>query len=129
MIVGKRVYILDDEPDVVDLLRTILVKEGYEIETETDARAGLARLLEWKPDLLLLDLMMPGVDGFEVLKIIRQDELGVHLPILILSARTGIEDQILSLQLRADSYLCKPFSPKGLLAEVRRLLEEPGKGS
>jgi len=124
--VGKRVFILDDEPDLVDLLRTILEKEGYEVECETDARRGLARLLDETPDLLLLDLMMPGVDGFEVLKLLRQDFISPRMPILILSARTGTEDQIQSLQLGADAYLCKPFSPKELIAEIGKLLNGAG---
>ena len=123
---GNRIFILDDEPDVVGLLRIILDKEGFEVESETDARRGLARLLEQSPDLLLLDLMMPGVDGFEVLKLLRQDFLSPRLPILILSARTGTEDKIQSLQLGADGYICKPFSPKELIAEVRRVIGHEG---
>jgi len=120
--VGNRIFILDDEPDVVGLLRIILEKEGFDVESETDARGGLSRLLDDPPDLLVLDLMMPGVDGFEVLKLLRQDFVSPRFPILILSARTGTEDKIQSLQLGADGYLCKPFSPKHLIAEVNRLV-------
>ena len=119
---GNRIFILDDEPDVVGLLRIILEKEGFEVECETDARGGLSRLLDQPPDLLVLDLMMPGVDGFEVLKLLRQDFVRPRFPILILSARTGTEDKIQSLQLGADGYLCKPFSPRHLIEEVRRLV-------
>lgn len=119
---GNRIFILDDEPDVVGLLRIILEKEGFDVESETDARGGLSRLLDDPPDLLVLDLMMPGVDGFEVLKLLRQDFVSPRFPILILSARTGTEDKIQSLQLGADGYLCKPFSPKHLIAEVNRLV-------
>lgn len=126
---GNRIFILDDEPDVVGLLRIILEKEGFDVESETDARGGLSRLLDDPPDLLVLDLMMPGVDGFEVLKLLRQDFVSPRFPILILSARTGTEDKIQSLQLGADGYLCKPFSPKHLIEEVSRLVgdvEEAG---
>jgi len=121
--VKKRVFILDDEADVVDLLRVILIKEGFEVQHDTDAWRGLSRILEEIPDLLLLDLMMPGIDGFEVLKILRQDPEGCHLPILILSARIGNEDQIQSLQLGANAYVCKPFSPRELVIQVRQMLD------
>jgi len=121
----KCIFIMDDEPDVVDLLHVILTKEGFKVRSETDARIGLPQILDEVPDLLLLDLMMPGIDGFEVLKILRQDPNGARLPILILSARTGNEDQIQSLQLGADAYLYKPFSPRELIRQIRRMLELP----
>ena len=123
---AKHIFIMDDEPEVVGLLQIILEKEGFEVECETEPRRGLGRLLEQSPDLLLLDLMMPGVDGFEMLKLLRQDFVSPRFPILILSARAGTEDQIQSLQLGADGYICKPFSPRELIAEVKRLVGEGG---
>ena len=120
---AHRVFVLDDEMDVVELLRTILETEDYEVEVETSPYDALTRLLEDPPDLLMLDLMMPDLDGFELLKLLRLDPRGASVPVLIISARTGHQDQLLSLQLGADAYVCKPFSPMELLKQVRELIE------
>ncbi|HHQ47926.1 MAG TPA: response regulator transcription factor [Acidobacteria bacterium] len=118
----SRVFVVDDEPDVVELLQTVLEIEGYEVETATDGRAALARLLADPPDLLILDLMMPDLDGMELLKLLRLDPAAAGVPVLILSARTGQHDQIATLQLGANAYICKPFSTKELVVQVRQLL-------
>jgi DNA-binding response OmpR family regulator len=119
----KRVFVVDDERDVADLLRTILEVEGFEVEIDTDGRFALARILGDPPDLFILDLMMPELDGFELLKLLRLDPRGASIPVLIVSARTGHQDQIESLQLGANAYVCKPFSPRDLVRQVRQLLE------
>ncbi len=121
-----RILVVDDEPDVAELVQTILAAEGHEVEVATGGRRALARVLEEPPDLLVLDLMMPEMDGFQVLKLIRADERTATLPVLILSARTAHADQIGGLQLRANAYVCKPFSPRELVAEVRALLGAAG---
>jgi DNA-binding response OmpR family regulator len=118
----SRVFVVDDEPDVVELLRTILRSHGFEVEVDTDGRSALTRILADPPDLFILDLMMPDLDGFELLKLLRLDPRGVRIPVLILSARTGHQEQLESLQLGANAYVCKPFSPRELLAQVRDLL-------
>lgn len=119
-----RVFVVDDEPDVVDLLRTILETGDHDVEVATDPQLALSQLLDSPPDLLILDLMMPQLDGFELLKLFRQDPRCASVPVLILSARSGHRDQILSLQCGADAYICKPFSPRDLLCEVRKLLRK-----
>ncbi len=125
----KRVFVVDDEPDVVELLQTILQAAGFEVEVATDGRSALARLLAKPADLLVLDLMMPDLDGFELLKLLRLDQRAAAMPVLIVSARTGQQDQIESLQLGANAYLCKPFSPRDLVRQIRALLElEPADG-
>jgi len=125
----KRVFVVDDEPDVVELLQTILQAAGFEVEVATDGRSALARLLAKPADLLVLDLMMPDLDGFELLKLLRLDQRAAAMPVLIVSARTGQQDQIESLQLGANAYLCKPFSPSDLVRQIRALLElEPADG-
>jgi DNA-binding response OmpR family regulator len=118
----SRIVVVDDERDVVDLLKTILEVEGFTVEIETDGRAALSRILADPPDLFILDLMMPDLDGFELLKLLRLDPRGARLPVLIVSARTGHQDQIESLQLGADAYICKPFSPRELVRQIRQLL-------
>lgn len=120
----NRIYVVDDEPDMVELLATVLKGEGYEIETYTDGRAALARVLEEPPDLLLLDLMMPDLDGFELLKLLRLDSRGRNVVVLVVSARTGHRAQLETLQLGANAYIYKPFSPRELAMQVRHLLEE-----
>lgn len=120
----NRIYVVDDEPDMVELLATVLKGEGHEIETYTDGRAALARVLEEPPDLLLLDLMMPDLDGFELLKLLRLDSRGRNVVVLVVSARTGHRAQLETLQLGANAYIYKPFSPRELATQVRHLLEE-----
>ncbi len=117
-----RIFVVDDEPDMVELLATILRSDGFEVETETDGRSALARVLADPPDLFLLDLMMPDLDGMELLKLLRLDPKGAQVPVLVVSARTGHQDQIGTLQLGANAYICKPFSPRELVRQVRQLL-------
>lgn len=119
---------VDDEPDVVELLQTILQSAGFEVEVATDGRSALARILAKPADLLVLDLMMPDLDGFELLKLLRLDRRAAEMPVLIVSARTGQQDQIESLQLGANAYLCKPFSPRDLVRQARALLEVQEEG-
>ncbi len=120
----SRIFVVDDEPDVVELLETVLGIEGFTVDVATDGRTALARILADPPDLLILDLMMPDLDGMELLKLLRLDPRGLRIPVLIVSARTGQHDQITSLQMGANAYICKPFSNKELIAQVRQLLGE-----
>lgn len=120
----NRIYVVDDEPDMVELLATVLKGEGYDVETYTDGRAALARVLEDPPALLLLDLMMPDLDGFELLKLLRLDSRGKNVVVLVVSARTGHRAQLETLQLGANAYIYKPFSPRELVVQVRQLLAQ-----
>ena len=106
----NRIYVVDDEPDMVELLATVLKGEGHEIETYTDGRAALARVLEEPPDLLLLDLMMPDLDGFALLERVDQAELTV--PIIIVTAHTTMANAIEAMKRGAMDYLSKPFTPE-----------------
>ncbi len=125
----SRIFVVDDEPDVVELLRTILEAEGFEVEATTNGRSALPRIVDRPPDLLLLDLMMPDMDGFELLKLVRQDPRGRDIRVLVLSARTGPQDQLESLQLGANAYVFKPFSPRDLVRQVRSLLPSDREGA
>jgi DNA-binding response OmpR family regulator len=118
-----RLFVVDDEPDMVDLLATILSADGFEVETDTDGRSALARILNDPPDLVLLDLMMPDLDGMEILKLLRLDAKGAGVPVLVVSARTSHQDQLGTLQLGANAYICKPFSPRELVRQVHQLLD------
>lgn len=114
---GKTVLIVDDEKNIVDILSFNLMHEGYEILCAYDGREGLALAIEKNPDLILLDIMLPYLDGFEVCREIRKKNN--HIPIIMLTAREEEEDKILGLELGADDYISKPFSIRELLARVK----------
>lgn len=116
---GERVLIVDDEPQIRRALRTALIAHGYEVEVAEDGRTGLEAIAAWAPDAVVLDLVMPGVDGFEVL---RQTRAWSDVPVVVLSARGQEADKVAALDGGADDYLTKPFDFRELLARLRALL-------
>jgi DNA-binding response OmpR family regulator len=115
-----RIVVVEDNPDLAFGLRNNLEIEGYEVDVAPDGHAGLAAVRERAPDLVLLDLMLPGLDGFRVLKTLRDE--GRQMPVLILTARGEEADKVRGLHLGADDYVTKPFGVLELLARVRALL-------
>lgn len=115
----ERVLIVDDEAQIRRALRTALTGHGYRVDVAEDGESGLAALASQVPDVLVLDLVMPGLDGFEVL---RQTRTWSNLPIIVLSARGEERDKVQALDLGADDYLTKPFGMEELLARVRAVL-------
>ncbi len=113
----KKVLIVEDEKNIVDILRFNLQKEGYTTLEAYDGKAGLELALGENPDLILLDLMLPVMNGFEVCKTIR--DKGLNTPVLIITARETEQDKILGLDLGADDYITKPFSIRELMARVK----------
>lgn len=113
----QTVLIVEDEKNIVDILRFNLQREGYETLEAFDGVTGLKLILERKPDLILLDLMLPGMNGFEVCKTVR--DRGMNTPVLIITAREAEQDKILGLGLGADDYITKPFSVRELMARVK----------
>ena len=116
----SRILIIEDEAPMRTGLADVLEGEGYRTMTADDGEAGLQRALEEKPDLILLDIMMPKLDGFEVCAELRR--LGNVMPVLMLTAKGQVEDRVTGLDAGADDYLVKPFSTEELLARVRALL-------
>ncbi len=114
---GTKILIVEDEQSIVDILSFNLTKEGYDTLEALDGPTGLQLALEQNPDLVLLDLMLPGMSGFDVCKKIRA--AGSAVPILILTAREEEDDKVLGLELGADDYITKPFSMRELLARVK----------
>jgi len=114
---SKKILIVEDEKNIVDILSFNLEKEGYDILAAYDGRAGLELALEQAPDLILLDLMLPKMNGFDVCRAIRQEDRST--PILMLTAREEESDKVLGLELGADDYITKPFSMRELLARVK----------
>jgi two-component system, OmpR family, alkaline phosphatase synthesis response regulator PhoP len=119
------VLIADDEPGIRDLVRLYLEKEGYRVSAVADGAAALAQLRRDPPNLLILDLMMPEMDGWEVCRRVRAES---SVPILMLTARDQDIDKIVGLEMGADDYLTKPFNPREMVARVRAILRRAGGG-
>lgn len=115
----KRILVVDDEPTLVATLSYNLEREGYQVLTAADGESGLSLARAERPDLIVLDLMLPGLDGFEVCRILRRE---MSAPILMLTAKTEEVDKVVGLELGADDYVTKPFSMREFLARVRALL-------
>ena len=113
------VLIIEDETNIADLLKLYLKKEGYHVETAADGGAGLTLFRSLKPDLVLLDLMMPVMDGWEVCKAIRAES---QTPVIMLTAKSETDDKVAGLKLGADDYITKPFEMKEVLARVEAVL-------
>ncbi len=114
---GKKILVVEDERNIVDILTFNLAREGYDTLEALDGAAGLRLALEQDPDLILLDLMLPKMDGFQVCRTLR--EQGWATPIIMLTAREEETDKVLGLELGADDYITKPFSMRELLARVK----------
>ena len=116
---SETILLIEDEPKVARLARDYLEKSGYRVLIANDGQSGLATARREKPDLLVLDLMLPGMDGLDVCRALRRE---TDLPIIMLTARAEETDRLIGLELGADDYITKPFSPRELVARVRALL-------
>ena len=125
---AKKIFVVDDEPQIVKVLKAYLEKAGYQVVTASDGNTVLSIFQHEKPDFLILDLNLPGMDGLDICKAIRRDS---NIPILILTARVEETDRLIGLELGADDYVIKPFSPREVVARVktifRRTATEPAK--
>ena len=117
-----RILVVDDEPDVVHLVEYNLKAADYEVVTAADGEQALKKARAALPNLIILDLMLPELDGLEVCKLLRRDQSTAAIPIIILTAKSAEMDRVLGLELGADDYLTKPFSPRELVLRVKRLL-------
>lgn len=116
------ILIVDDEPDILQLLSLHLKNANFKVECVQDAD-GLFRFLErWLPDLIILDLMLPDADGFEICKVLKKDDKYSSIPIIMLTAKGEESDKIVGLELGADDYITKPFSPKEVVSRVKAVL-------
>ena len=118
-----RILVVDDEPDAIELIRFNLKASGYEVLTAEDGEEALAKARKCSPDMILLDVMLPEIDGLEVCKILRRDPATASLPIIMLTAKASEIDRVLGLEFGADDYVTKPFSPRELMLRVRNLLK------
>jgi len=114
-----KILVIDDEPSIINLVSAYLKPEGYEVFTASDGNAGLKAARTFKPDLIILDLMLPGIDGIELLSRLRRES---DVYVIMLTARTDETDKIVGLSVGADDYVTKPFSPRELVARVKAAL-------
>lgn len=121
---GRRILVVDDNPDLADGLRYNLELEGYAVRLAADGPSAIAATRAWRPELMILDLMLPGCDGYEVLRTVREG--GGAMPVIILSARGEEADKVRGFRLDADQYVTKPVGLMELLARVRALLRRSG---
>ena len=120
----RKILVVDDDHKIVDIVRLYLEKDGYRVLVAYDGLEALELARQKRPDLIVLDLMLPGMDGLDVCRILRTE---TEVPIIMLTARTTEEDKLVGLELGADDYVTKPFSPRELVARVRTVLRRVGK--
>jgi two-component system phosphate regulon response regulator PhoB len=118
----QKILVVDDEPDVVELVEFNLKQAGFAVVSAETGAEALKKARESKPDLVVLDVMMPELDGLEVCKLLRRDAATAAVPIIMLTAKAAEVDRVLGLELGADDYLTKPFSPRELVLRVKGLL-------
>jgi len=121
----KRVIYFEDESDMVELVRIILGREGYAVEGVPEGKVGLQAIKEELPDIILLDLMMPDMDGWEIFRQIKNDEATMNIPIIVITAKAQTVDKVLGLEIaKVDDYISKPFRPHELVERVEKVLSE-----
>ena len=118
----QRILVVDDDRDIVRLVRAYLEQAGYHVQTAYDGETALHVLRSERPDLMVLDLMLPDRDGWDITRLARGDSGLAHIPIIMLTARVDDTDKILGLELGADDYITKPFNPREVIARVRSVL-------
>lgn len=122
----REILIVEDEKDIVKMLEYNLKKEGFKTLTARSGEAALDAAKSRHPDLILLDLMLPGIDGLEVCKNIKNDANTSYIPIIMLTAKSQEADKVVGLELGADDYMTKPFSPRELIARIKAVLRRGG---
>lgn len=120
----KCIICVEDEPDMIDLIRLILSRRGFEVKGAAGGVEGLNLIRQEPPDLVLLDLMMPDMDGWEVYHQLKADEATKHIPVIVVTARAQSIDRLLGLRIaKVDDYITKPFSPQDLMNSVEKVLD------
>jgi two-component system alkaline phosphatase synthesis response regulator PhoP len=122
----QRILIVDDDKEVVRLMRAYLEQAGYEVLVAYNGESAVHNLRREQPDLLLLDLMLPDRDGWDITRFVRSDPDLAHIPIIMLTARVEDTDKIIGLEIGADDYVTKPYNPREVVARVRARLRSPG---
>ncbi len=120
---ASKVVVIEDDPEMINLVKLILKKEGFDVTGAMGGRDGLDAIEHLNPDLVLLDLMMPDIDGWEVYQTMKANDLMKNIPVIIITAKAQSIDKVLGLHIaKVDDYITKPFSPNELVTSVRRVL-------
>lgn len=123
--ITKHILCIEDEPEMIDLIRLILNRRGFEVVGAAGGKEGLEKVRENPPDLILLDLMMPDMDGWEVYQQIKADEKTKEIPVIVVTAKAQSIDKVLGLHIaKVDDYISKPFSPQDLLNSVDKVFDD-----
>lgn len=117
----NKILIIDDEEPIVRLLKTILTVYGYECDASLSSEEGWSKIQEELPDLVVLDIAMPGMDGYEVCRLMKANEKTKHIPVLIITALSLIQDKMKAMDCGANGFIFKPFDPQNVIDEIRRL--------
>jgi DNA-binding response OmpR family regulator len=121
----KRILCIEDEAEMIELMRLVLEREGFEVKGAMGGEQGLKAMRQEKPDLILLDLMMPGIDGWEVYRQMRADKELTEIPVIIVTAKAQSIDKVLGLQVaKVADYITKPFGPKELVGSIERVFAQ-----
>jgi DNA-binding response OmpR family regulator len=121
--VGKKILLVDDEVQLSDLVKIRLEAYGFEVVAVYDGQEGLNKAKEIKPDLVILDLMLPKIDGYKVCRMLKFDDKYKHIPIILFTAKAQDDDKKIGEQVKADAYITKPFEPEVLMSKVKELLK------
>ena len=119
---NMKILVVDDEPDIVELVTYNLRKEGFDVSSASDGEEALAKIRKEKFDFIILDLMLPGIQGMEICRVLRNDPITRNIPIIMLTAKGEEIDKILGLEMGADDYMTKPFSPRELLTRIKTVM-------
>lgn len=123
---AAKILCIEDEPDMVDLMRLLLTRKGYQFLGAKGGRDGLQIAQEQQPDLILLDIMMPDMDGWQVYQTLRKDERTASIPVIVVTARAKTDEQLRALrEAKVDDYITKPFGPAQLLESIEKNLNRP----
>jgi len=126
---AEKILIIEDEKDIAELIAFNLQRKSFDTQIACDGIKGLQQVLDYQPDLIILDLMMPGMDGLSVKEELSHDARTRDIPVIILTARSQTDDKIKGLEAGADDYMTKPFSPKELVLRVQNLLKRSSQGA
>lgn len=125
---SKHILVVEDDSDILELIKYTLVREGFHVTTLMSGDGAVEKAVSVTPDLILLDLMLPGLDGFELCRLFKRNNDLEHIPVVMLTAKSEDADVVTGLELGADDYITKPFSPKVLTARIRTILRRKANG-
>jgi len=120
---GRKILVTEDSPTILEILKTVLAEEGYEVIAAADGQQALDLARTEKPDLIVLDLMLPKIDGYKVCRMLKFSERFKNIPIIMLTARSKESDEQLGREVGADAYIRKPFQPEVMIDEIKKLLK------